>query len=198
MITKIIIVMIIMGIYNAQKYPAYGCSRRKVSQCISRLKSSHLSLCKWDTIKWVFSFNHQQSWQSSHCKGYCFIQPGLVSRTHGHHMILNDRAAVKGVACQQSAASGVDRRAAGDLRYRLGLDHLGLCKPAMRSWNRSGDWQGASALWLVLVWYGWIYAAWGPPEQHSSEFVEYDLIAYLRYRTVGCYNNRFWTSRRLG
>ena len=94
------------------------------------------------------------------------MQLGLHSRMHGHHMISNDRVAVKGVPCQPSAASGVDRRSAGDLRYRLGLDHLGLCKPVMRSWNRSGDWQGASVVWPVLVWYGWIYAAWGRPEQH--------------------------------
>ena len=117
---------------------------------------------------------------------------------HGHHMISNDRAAVKGVACQPSAASGVDRRAAEDLRYRLGLDHLGLCKPAMRSWNRSGAWQGASVVWPVLVWYGWIYAAWGPPEQHGSEFAEYDSIVYLGCLTAGCCNNRFWTSHRIG
>ena len=123
---------------------------------------------------------------------------GLHSRTHGNHMISTDRAAVKGVACQPSAASGVDRRATGDLRYRLGLDQLGLCKPALRSWNRSGDWQGANVVWPVLVWNGWIYAAWGPPEQHNSEFAEYDSIYYLRCRTIGCCNNRFWTSRRLG
>ena len=97
---------------------------------------------------------------------------------------------MKGVACQPSAASGVDRRAAGDLRYRLGLDHLGLCKPTMRSWNQSGDWQGASVVRPVLVWYGWIYAVWGPPEQHSSEFAEYDSIVYLGCRTTGCCNSR--------
>ena len=97
---------------------------------------------------------------------------------HGHHMISNDRAAVKGVACQPSAASGVDRRAAGDLWCRLGLDHLGLCKPAMRSWNRSGAWQGASVVRPVLVWYGWIYAARGPPEQHSSE------ICWIRFNSL--------------
>ena len=103
-----------------------------------------------------------------------------------NHNISNDRAAVKGVTCQPSAASVVDRRAAGDLRYRLWLDHLGLCKPAMRSWNQFGDWQGASVVRPVLVWYGWIYAVWGPPEQHSSEFAEYDSIVYLgcRYRLL--------------
>ena len=46
-----LIIIIIMGIYNSQTYPAKGCSRRRVSQCISRLKSSQISLCKWDTIK---------------------------------------------------------------------------------------------------------------------------------------------------
>ena len=40
-----------MRIYNARTYPAWDCSRRRVSQCILRLKSSHISLCKWDTIK---------------------------------------------------------------------------------------------------------------------------------------------------
>ena len=124
-------------------------------------------------------------------------QGRFCSLTHGHHKISNDRAAVKGVACQPSAASMVDRRAAGDLRYRLGLDHLGLCKPAMRSWNQSGDWQGASVVRPVLVWYGWIYAVWGPPEQHSSEFTKYDSIVYLGCHTTGCCNSRFWTSHRL-
>ena len=146
----------------------------------------------------VSLWNYQQSWRSSHCGGYCSIQLGLHSRTHGHHKISNDRAAVKGVACQPSAASGVDRRAAGDLRYRLGLDHLGLCKPAMRSWNQSGDLQGDSVVWPVRVWSGWFCAVWGPPEQHSSEFAEYDSIIYLGCRTTGCCNSRFWTSHRLG
>ena len=125
-------------------------------------------------------------------------QLGLHSRTRDHHRISNDRAAVKGVACQPSAASGVDHMAAEDLRYRLGLDHLELCKPATRAWNRSGDWKGASVVWPVLVWYGWTCAAWGPDEQHSSEFAEYDSVVYLGCRTRGCCNSRFWTSRRLG
>ena len=97
---------------------------------------------------------------------------------------------------QPSATSGVDPRAVGDLWYKL--DYVGLCKPAIRSWNRPSDWQGASVVWSVLVWYGWIYAAWGPPEQHSSEFAEYDSIVYLGCHTTGYSNNWFWTSRRLG
>ena len=187
-------------IYIAQTYPALGCSMRRVGQCISGLKSSHKSLCKWDTVNGslVSLLNYQQSWRSSICDGDCSIQLGLHSRTHGHHRISNDRAAVKGVTCQPSAASGVDHRAVGDLRYRLGLDHLEICNPAMRSWNRSGDLQGASVVWPVLVWYGWICAAWGPPEQHSSEFTEYDSIVYLGCRKTDCYNSRFWTSRRHG
>ena len=66
-------------------------------------------------------------------------------------MVSNDRAAAKGVACQPSTASAMDRRAAGDLRYKRGLDHLGLCKPAIRSRNRPGDQQGAGVVWPVLV-----------------------------------------------
>ena len=46
---------------------------------------------------------------------------GLHSRTHGLRMISNDRAVVKGIACQSSGTSEVVRRAAGDLRYKLGL-----------------------------------------------------------------------------
>ena len=102
----------------------------------------------------------------------------------------------KNVSAERSIR--VDRRTAGDLRYRLGLDHLGLCKPAMRSWNQSCVWQGVSVVWPVLVWYCWIYAAWGPPEQHSSESAEYDSKIYLECCTTGCCNNRFWISRRLG
>ena len=74
---------------------------------------------------------------------HCINSPGSLhivrdivpynSRPHGHHMIWNDRAAVKEIGFQPSAVSGVDRRTVGDLRYKLGLDHLGFCKPAMRS-----------------------------------------------------------------
>ena len=46
-----------MGIYNTQTHPASGCSRHRVSQCISRLKSSHMSWCKWDTIKMGLQFH---------------------------------------------------------------------------------------------------------------------------------------------
>ena len=87
----------------------------------------------------VSLWNYQQSWRFSHCEGCCSIQLGLLSRTHGHHTISNDRAAVKGVVCQPSAASGVDRRAAGDLQYRLGLDHYGyqpqiICCDSVLTW----------------------------------------------------------------
>ena len=44
-----------MWIYNARIYQAHCCSMRKINQCIPWLNSSH-ALCKWDTIKWVFSF----------------------------------------------------------------------------------------------------------------------------------------------
>ena len=91
----------------------------------------------------------------------------------------------------------VDRRAAGDLQYKLGLDHLGICKPAMRSWNRLGDWQGTSVMWTVLVLCDWIHAARGPHEQHSSQFAKYDSIVYLWCHTTGCCSSQFWTSRRL-
>ena len=46
----------IMVIYKAQTYPAQSCSRQFVSQCISWLKSSHISLCKKDAIKISLNF----------------------------------------------------------------------------------------------------------------------------------------------
>ena len=100
--------------------------------------------------------------------------------------------------CERSCLSAersfrVDRRAAGDLQYKLGLDHLGICKPAMRSWNRLCDWQGASVMWTVLVLYCWIHAARGPHEQHSSQFPKYDSIVYLWCHTTGGCSSQFWT-----
>ena len=108
------------------------------------------------------------------------------------------RLAVKAVACKLSAAFGMDRRAAWNLRYKLGLEHLGFYKPAVRSWNRPGDWQGASVVWPMLLLSDWIYVTWEPPEQYSSEFTEYDWIVYLGCRTTGYCKGQFCTSRRLG
>ena len=74
---------------------------------------------------------------------------------------------MRGAACQPSAASGLDLKAVREVRYNLGLDHLGLCKSAVWSWNPHGGWHVASVEWSVLVWYSRIYAGWGPPVQHN-------------------------------
>ena len=141
----------------------------------------------------VLLWNYQQSWQSSHCEGYSSIQLGLHSRMHGHPMFSEERVAVRGAACQLRPASWVDQRAAGDLWYKLGLDNLGLCKPPVWSWNPPGDWQGARAMWPVLVWCGWIYTAQGPTQQHSSKYTEYKSTLYLGCCTAGCCNSGIQT-----
>ena len=84
---------------------------------------------------------------------------------------------MRGAAFQPSTASAVDHRSAGYQRYELRVDHLGLCKPAVLSWNSLGDW---------------------PPEQHSSEFTEYVSMFYLGCPTEGCCNGQFQMSHRLG
>ena len=122
----------------------------------------------------------------------------IIKITHGHHIISNDRAPVNGVACQPNAASRVDRRVAGDLRYKLGLDHCFVSEPCDFQIDSTFNRERPSVVWPVLVWCGWIYAARGPSEQHSSEFAEYDPIVYLGCRARGCCQSRFCTPRRFG
>ena len=66
----------------------------------------------------------------------------------------------------QGAAGSLGSR---DLRYNLGFDRSGFYRPAMLFWNPPDHLQGARTVWSVLVWCGWIYAVWRPPEQQSSD-----------------------------
>ena len=76
------------------------------------LESSHISLCKWDTIKMSLYFY--------------FKTLNSLGRLHTVRDIVPynwDRTAECMVTlCQVSAASTVDRRVVGDLWYKLGID----------------------------------------------------------------------------
>ena len=86
-VMMLMVMIIIMGIYHVHTYPAQGCSRRRVRQCILSLESSLMSLCKLAT--YVLPWNYEHFWQSSHCEGYCSTQLGL-------HVFSYVRAVVRG------------------------------------------------------------------------------------------------------